>query len=94
MPDTNDVANRVADAYTRGSFAMQAGQNAEAIVALEEAVKLDPNFTDAWTKLVKVYERTGNMAKAAEAYKKLKQLGVPNGAPGVSDGPPGLGLIR
>jgi hypothetical protein len=93
LPATDD-ANRVADAYTRGSFAMQAGQDAEAIVALEEAVKLDPNFTDAWTKLVKLYERTGNPAKAAEAYKKLKQLGQPNGAPGVAESPGGLGLNR
>jgi tetratricopeptide (TPR) repeat protein len=94
LPEANDVANKVADAYTRGSFAMQAGQNVEAISALEEAVKLDPNFTDAWTKLVKLYEKTGNPAKAAEAYKKLKQLGQPNGAPGATPTGGGLGLIR
>jgi tetratricopeptide (TPR) repeat protein len=93
LPEANDVANKVADAYTRGSFAMQAGQDAEAIVALEEAVKLDPNFTDAWTKLVKLYEKGGDAAKAAGAYKKLKQLGQPNGAPG-AEPTSGLGLIR
>jgi tetratricopeptide (TPR) repeat protein len=94
LPEATEAANKVADAYTRGTFAMQAGQNAEAIVALEEAVKLDPNFTDAWTKLVKLYERTGNNAKAAEAYKKLKQLGQPNGAPGAVESSGGVGLIR
>jgi hypothetical protein len=93
MPASNDVANKVADSYTRGSFAMQAGQNAEAITALEEAVKLDPNFTDAWNKLVKLYERTGNMGKAADAYKKLKRLGQPNGSTG-TEPTGGLGLIR
>jgi tetratricopeptide (TPR) repeat protein len=94
VPEANDAVNKVADAYTRGTFAMQAGQDAEAITALEEAVKLDPNFTDAWTKLVKLYERTGNPAKAAQAYKKLKQLGQPNGAPGAAESTGGLGLIR
>jgi tetratricopeptide (TPR) repeat protein len=92
LPDTGDTANRVADAYTRGSFAMQAGQDGEAILSLEEAVKMDPNFSDAWSKLVKLYERTGNIKKAAEAYKKLKQLGQPNGTGGNLPG--GLGLIR
>lgn len=79
LPQSNDVANQVADLYTRGSFAMQAGQNTEAITSLEEAVKLDPNFIDAWTKLVKLYEKAGDQEKAAAAYKKLKQLGMPNG---------------
>jgi hypothetical protein len=92
-PEANDIANRVADAYTRGTFAMQAGQHVEAITALEEAVKLDPNFTDAWTKLVKLYEVTGNREKAAQAYKKLKQLGQPNGS-GSSAAAGGIGLSR
>ena len=94
LPDTGDTANRVADAYTRGSFSMNAGQDADAIASLEEAVKLDPNFTDAWTKLVKLYTRTGNTKKAAEAYKKLKSLGQPNGVTGPAEVPGGLGLIR
>jgi|GEM_PF-811618 len=95
LPDTGDTASRVADAYTHGSFAMQAGQDGEAIASLEEAVRLDPNFSDAWTKLVKLYERTGNAKKAAEAYKKLKQLGQPNGtASGTSEANGSLGLIR
>ena len=79
LPESNDTANKVADAFTRGSFAMQAGQNAEAITAFEEAVKLDPNFSDAWTKLALLYQKTGSPAKATAAYKKAKQLGQPNG---------------
>jgi hypothetical protein len=94
LPDTGDTSNRVADAYAHGSFAMQAGKDAEAIFALEEAVRLDPNFTEAWTKLVKLYERTGNPKKAAEAYKKLKGLGQPNGTNDSGTAPGGLGLIR
>lgn len=79
LPEGSDTANKVADAYTRGSFAMQAGQNAEAIVALEEAVKLDPSFSDAWTKLALLYQKKGDSEKATEAYKRAKKLGQPNG---------------
>lgn len=79
LPESNDTASKVADAFTRGSFAMQAGQNAEAITAFEEAVKLDPNFSDAWTKLALLYQKTGSTDKATEAYKKAKKLGQPNG---------------
>jgi tetratricopeptide (TPR) repeat protein len=79
LPESNDTANKVADAFTRGSFAMQAGQNAEAITAFEEAVKLDPNFSDAWTKLALLYQKTGSPEKATAAYKKAKKLGQPNG---------------
>jgi Tfp pilus assembly protein PilF len=71
---------------------MQSGQNAEAIAAFENAVHLDPNFADAWTKLVKLYERTENPKKAAEAYKRLKQLGQPNGSPAALESSDALGL--
>ena len=89
LPESNDTANKVADAFTRGTFAMQAGQNAEAITAFEEAVKLDPNFSDAWTKLALLYQKTGSSEKAAAAYKKAKQLGQPNG-PDASNASGGL----
>lgn len=79
LPDPNNTADKVAELYTRGSFAMQAGQVGEAIIALEEAVSLDPNFSDAWSKLVILYQRAGKEEKAMEAYKKAKKLGQPNG---------------
>lgn len=79
LPASNDSSNKVASAYTRGSVAMQAGSNAEAIAGFEEAVKLDPNFSDAWSKLVVVYTKEGNTAKATAAYKKAKALGQQNG---------------
>ena len=66
---------------------MQAGQNAEAIAALEQAVALDPNFADAWSKLVVLYERTGNERKAMDAYKKAKKLGQPQGPTGTASRP-------
>ncbi len=79
LPESNDTANKVADAFTRGSLAMQAGQTKEAISAMEEAIKLDPSFSDAWTKLAMLYQKNGDTHKATEAYKRAKKLGQPNG---------------
>lgn len=80
----------VADAYSRGAFAMQAGQNAEAIAAFEQTVKLDPDFTDAWGKLAILYQKTGDNAKATNAFKKAKRLGDPNGGTVTRDSAEGL----
>ena len=82
----------VADAYSRGTFAMQAGQNAEAIAAFEQTVKLDPDFTDAWGKLAILYQKTGNTAKATDAFKKAKRLGDANGGTVSRDAAGGLQL--
>ena len=79
LPDPSNTADKVAELYTKGSFSMQAGQIGEAIVALEEAVHLDPNFSDAWSRLVILYQRAGKEDKALDAYKKAKKLGQPNG---------------
>jgi hypothetical protein len=90
LPTGSANAESVADAYTRGTFAMQAGQNAEAIAALEEAVNLDPDFTDAWGKLAILYQKEGNTAKATEAFKKAKRLGDANGGTVTRDAAGGL----
>ena len=58
---------------------MQAGQNAEAITALEQTVKIDPDFTDAWGKLAILHQKNGDSLKATEAFKKAKRLGDANG---------------
>lgn len=73
------AADRAEDFDSRGKFAMQAGQNAEAIAAFEHALKLDPSFTDAWGKLAFLHLREGNSAKAVDAFKKAKLLGDANG---------------
>jgi hypothetical protein len=79
IPSGTATAEGVAEAYSRGTFAMQAGQNTEAIAALEQAVKLDPDFTDAWGKLAILYQKSGNSTKATEAFKRAKRLGDANG---------------
>jgi Flp pilus assembly protein TadD len=78
-PGNPAVGEKVADLYTRGSTALGAGQTGEAILALEEATKLDPAFADAWTKLAAAYSKAGQDAKAIGAYKTAKKLGQPSG---------------
>ena len=90
VPSGNGSGDAVADAYSRGTFAMQAGQTAEAIAALEQTVKLDPDFTDAWGKLAILYQKNGNGAKATEAFKKAKRLGDANGGTVSRDAAGGL----
>jgi tetratricopeptide (TPR) repeat protein len=74
MPERNLVVEQVGDAYSRGIFCLRAERDAEAIAAFEEAVKLDPTFTDAWENLALLYEKMGDPKKALEAFKKAKKL--------------------
>ena len=67
------------DMYERGVFAMQVGQNAEAIEALGRALKKDPSLTDAWGKLAMLHLKEGNTANAVEAFKQAKRFGDING---------------
>jgi Tfp pilus assembly protein PilF len=64
----------VGEAYSRGIFCLRAERDAEAIAAFEEAVQLDPTFTDAWENLAVLYEKAGDPKKALEAFKKAKKL--------------------
>lgn len=90
VPTGSGNSDKVAEAYSRGTFAMQAGQGAEAIKALEETVKLDPDFTDAWGKLAILYQKDGESLKATEAFKKAKRLGDANGGTVTRDAAGGL----
>lgn len=90
IPSGTAAAEGVAEAYSRGTFAMQAGQDAEAVAALEQAVKLDPDFTDAWGKLAILHQKSGNSLKATEAFKRAKRLGDANGGTVSRDAAGGL----
>ncbi len=74
MPAKDALTERVAEAYSRGVFCLQAEREDEALASFEEAVKIDPTFTDAWEKLATIYERRGDAQKALEAFKKAKTL--------------------
>ena len=70
----NSIVERVGEAYSRGEFCLGAGKVDEAIVAFEEAVKIDPAFTEAWHHLAMLYEKKGNSKKAMEAFRRSKKV--------------------
>ena len=74
LPERNDSVERAGDAYNRGNLLVKGGQDREAIAAFEEATLLDPSFTDAWTRLTMLYEKTGQPDKAREAFRRAKGL--------------------
>jgi tetratricopeptide (TPR) repeat protein len=78
VSDPLDETSRAPEAFRTGVLAQRAGQHAEAIAAFESVVKLKPDFTEAWTRLIRLYEQTGDQGSAAVAYKKLKQLNLPS----------------
>jgi tetratricopeptide (TPR) repeat protein len=66
---TNDRIEAVAELFTDGGDLMENGKNQEAISALEKAVQSDPGYTQAWERLGRAYEKTGNQKKAREAFR-------------------------
>lgn len=73
LPGSSTV-ERVGEAFSRGQFCMQAGKDAEAIAAFEEAVKIDPGFSEAWQHLAILYAKTGQEKKALEAFHRAKKV--------------------
>ena len=72
LPNLDDRVEAVAEADTRGKFAMSDGHLQEAIAAFEETVRLDPTHTEAWQNLALLYEKTGAEKKALVAFRKSK----------------------
>lgn len=69
-----DKTELVADAFSRGQFCMKTGNEADAILAFREAVKVDPTFSEAWQNLAVLYEKAGESAKALEAFRNAKRV--------------------
>jgi tetratricopeptide (TPR) repeat protein len=55
-----------------GAALNASGQPAQAVAALETAVRLDPSFKQAWTNLGNVYQSTGDSARASAAFANAR----------------------
>ena len=71
---TTDSVTAVAEAFTRGKEALGAGRTGDAIVALVQAVDLDPTFGEAWQQLAVAYEKAGKADKAKDAFRHYKDI--------------------
>ncbi len=69
-----DRVEAVADAFTRGKFAMDDGKTKEAIAAFEETVKLDPSNAEGWQNLAVLYEKSGQSKQALTAFRTAKKV--------------------
>ncbi|MEI6713408.1 MAG: hypothetical protein WCO60_06625 [Verrucomicrobiota bacterium] len=68
------VRQQAKDAVERGRERLRDEQNGEALVAFQEAVRLDHQSVDAWIRIAYVYEQEGDMARASEAFREVKRL--------------------
>jgi Flp pilus assembly protein TadD len=71
---TNDSVTAAAEAFTRGTMALDGGRMDEAISAFKQATQVDPQFTEAWQSLAMAYEKAGKDDKAREAFRHSKDL--------------------
>ncbi len=65
---------RAQDEYRSGKLAMGMGDHKQAAVHFKEAIRIDPNFTDAHYRLGLAYVRIGDFRAARRQQAFLKQL--------------------
>ncbi len=68
------VGVRAQDEYRSGKLAMGMGEHANAAAHFEQAIRIDPSFTDAHYRLGIAYVRIGDFRAARRQQAFLKQL--------------------
>ena len=68
------VGVRAQDEYRSGKLAMGMGEHANAAAHFEQAIRIDPGFTDAHYRLGIAYVRIGDFRAARRQQAFLKQL--------------------
>lgn len=69
------------DSYLAFAAAVEqqmAGNREKAITIIENLIDNDPNYTDAYYKLGKMYENSNNIKKAVSAYHAGKKVATKN----------------
>jgi len=67
---------RAVKAYVNGRAKLLDGKAAEAIIDLENAVKLDPGAPAAWRELAEAQMQLGRRSAAAQSYQRAVSLGL------------------
>ena len=63
-----------AQAYNKALDLYINGKTTDAIIQFQEAVRLDPEFADAYYNLGSIYRYTNQLSKAEEAFQKVLSL--------------------
>jgi TPR repeat protein len=63
-----------ADYVKQGNAYLEAGQSAKAIEAYKQAIRLKPDFADAYSNLGRAYIRTKRQAEALATYRALQKI--------------------
>src|SRR5574341_740723 len=66
--------NNKEDCYFRGVDLFASGKHDEAITAYEEALAMDPNYTDALHGLAQSYAAKGELDRAIETARRIAQI--------------------
>lgn len=80
LNDEKDLAEKMNSAmvwYNLGNGYARLEQAAPAVAAYQHAVKLNPNWAQAWTNLGTMLQWGGNVQGAEQAYTRGAQLGDP-----------------
>ena len=76
LPTSSSDVEKVADSFNLGNLCLAQGQYEQAIAAYQAALKVNPNFAEAWSRLAVAYQNAGEEKKALEAYRKSKALSL------------------
>jgi folate-binding protein YgfZ len=69
-----DLPERVAWLYDRGVREFAAGRESEAITLLEEALRLDPSFSDGYEAVGVILGRSERFHEAIDIFKRLEEI--------------------
>jgi outer membrane protein OmpA-like peptidoglycan-associated protein/tetratricopeptide (TPR) repeat protein len=68
--DQSKINKKVLEAYNKGLERAQDGQFKEAVASLQEAIRRDPSFIDAYLSLAGVYGQLKDRAQSVGTYEK------------------------
>ena len=72
--ETVGVSAKARELFTKAQRLEQAGHGEEAIKAYREAIRLEPNYTEAYTQMGLAYANLNEFAEAVKAFREVVRL--------------------